>query len=205
MSPQISASSASTKATADESETEILDDEVDVRIYEIAILLPYPMAQKEEQQTIKEVENLFKEAGAREVSKDVWGRRGLAYPIGGHDEGNFIVYHQELDPAKVQEITTALRIVPGVSRHIIVKPPRGYRITRYSEGYEQWLKERESATEKTKREKEEDLEKRIAEKAKRQVKRVERAKTEAPLPEAVSKEEISKKLDELIADDSIEM
>jgi small subunit ribosomal protein S6 len=183
---------------------EELDDEAPARIYEIAVLLPYPMAQKEEHQTIKEIETIFKEAGAREVSKDVWGRRGLAYDIKGSEEGNFIVYHQEIDPVKIREIDTALRIVPGVLRHIVVTPPKGYRIVKYSESYEQWLKERESASEKSKREREEEIQQNIADKAKRQVKREKTAKAEAPV-EAVSKEEISKKLDKLISDDSIEI
>ncbi|MEK7563395.1 MAG: 30S ribosomal protein S6 [Patescibacteria group bacterium] len=184
-------------------EPEVLD-EADVRIYEVAVLLPYPMAQKEEHQTIKEIETIFKEAGAREVSKDVWGQRGLAYEIKGFNEGNFIVYHQEMDPGKLREIDTALRIVPGVLRHIMVKPPKGYKIVKYSETYEIWLKERESASEKSKREREEDIQKRIADKAKRQVKREKTAKAEAPV-EAVDKEELGKKLDKLISDDSIEI
>lgn len=184
--------------------SEELDTEATARIYEIAVLLPYPMAQKEEHQAIKEIETIFKEAGAREVSKDVWGQRGLAYDIKGHSEGNFIVYHQEIEPGKIREIDTALRIVPGVLRHIVVTPPKGYRIVKYSESYEVWLKERESASEKTKREREEDIQKRIADKAKRQVKREKTAKAEAPA-EAVNKEELGKKLDKLISDDSIEI
>ncbi|TSC97180.1 MAG: small subunit ribosomal protein S6 [Candidatus Peregrinibacteria bacterium Greene1014_49] len=183
---------------------ELLEDEADVRIYEIAVLLPYPMGQKEEQVAIKEIESIFKEAGAREVSKDVWGQRGLAYTIKGSNEGNFIIYHQEMDPAKIREMDTALRIVPGMLRHIIVTPPKGYRIVKYSETYEQWLKERESAGEKTKREREEEIQKSIADKAKRQVKREKTAKAEAPT-EVVSKEEIGKKLDKLISEDSIEI
>lgn len=185
-------------------DSEVTDNEATARIYEIAVLLPYPMGQKEQQQAVKEIENIFKEAGAREVSKDVWGQRGLAYPINGSSEGNFIIYHQEIDPSKVREIDTALRIVPGVLRHIVVTPPKGYRIVKYSESYEVWLKERESASEKTKREREEEIQKSIADKAKRQVKREKTAKAEAPT-EVVSKEEIGKKLDKLISDDSIEI
>jgi len=180
------------------------DTEVDVRVYEFAVLLPHPMGQKEQQQAMKEIDAIFKEAGAKEVSRDVWGQRGLAYPIEGHTEGNFVVYHQELDPAKVKEVDTALRIVPGVLRHIVVKPPKGYKIVKFSEAYTQWLKERESASEKTKREREAEIQERVADKAKRQVKRAERAKAEAPA-QAMSKEEVGKKLEEIISDDSLDI
>jgi small subunit ribosomal protein S6 len=176
----------------------------DVRIYEVAVLLPYPMGQKEEQQTIKEVENILREAGAQELSKDVWGRRGLAYPIRGSIEGNFVVYHVEMDPRKLQEVDKALRIVSGVLRHMTVKPPKGYEIVRYSVAYEEWMKTRVTLAEKAKREQEVELQKRVAEKAKRQVKRAERVKAEATEEkQEVSKEEIGKKLDELISDDSL--
>ena len=180
------------------------ETEVDARVYEFAVLLPYPMGQKEQQQAMKEIDAVFKEAGAKEVSRDVWCQRGLAYAIEGRSEGNFIIYHEEMDPAKVREVDTALRIVPGVLRHIVVKPPKGYKIVKFSETYGQWLKDRESAAEKTKREREVEIQERVAEKAKRQVKRTERAKSEAPA-ETMSKEEVGKKLDQLISDDSLDI
>lgn len=174
----------------------------DVRIYEFAVLLPYPMVQKEEQIAIKEIETVFKEAGAKEVSKDVWGRRGLAYPIEGHSEGNFIVYYQEMDPGKIREVDTALRIIPNVLRHIVVVPPEGYQIVKYSEAYQEWLKTRESASEKSKRNREEEIQKRVADRAKRQVKRTEQEKSDAPAA-SMDKAKLQQKLDEIISDDSL--
>lgn len=174
----------------------------DVRIYEFAVLLPYPMIQKEEQTAMKEIDAVFKEAGAKEVSKDIWGRRGLAYPIEGHTEGNFIVYYMEMDPLKVSEVDTALRIVPNVLRHIVVVPPVGYQVVKYSEAYEEWRKTRVTAAEKTKRDREEEIQKKVADRAKRQVKRTEQAKSEAPAA-SVDKAELTRKLDEIISDDSL--
>lgn len=178
-------------------------DAAEARLYEIAVLFPYPMGQKEEQQAIKEVENIFKEAGAKEVSKDVWGRRGLAYAIKGSTEGNFIIYHIEMSPEKMKEVNTAIRIVPGVLRHLMVKPPKGYQIVKYSAGFDQWMKTRESVEEIRKRERETELQQRVADQAMRKMKRTERTKTETPAGEAMSKEELGKKLDSLISDDSL--
>src|SRR5438874_124716 len=100
----------------------------DVRIYECCILYPYPLGQKEEAELLKEIEGLFADAGGKLVMKDAWGRRGLAYPIGGAVEGNYIVYYYELDPLKVKEIDGALRIMKNVDRHLLVKPPKNYQI-----------------------------------------------------------------------------
>jgi len=177
----------------------------DVRIYECALLYPYPFSQKEENELLKEVEGAFEEAGAKLVAKDKWGRRGLAFNIGGFNEGNFIIYHYEMDPAKVREVDQALRIQRGVLRHLLVKPPKHYQIVQYSELYEKWLKERESVEEVRAREKEEKVKERVAEKAKRAAKQVtERKKTETP--KAPAKEgEITSQIDKLISDDSLDL
>ena len=120
---------------------ELTSTSEDARVYEICVLLPYPLQQKEEDQVQKEVEKLLSEAGGKQIAKDVWGRRGLAFKIGGHNDGNFIVYHYELNPENIKELGENLRLVKDLLRHMIVKPPKGYQITKYSEEYEQWKKQ----------------------------------------------------------------
>lgn len=177
----------------------------DVRIYEVTILSPPNMHQKEEQQMTKEIEEVFAEAEAKFIEKDAWGKRGLAYRIGGHNEGNFIVYYFEIDPSRLREVDEALRIVPNVLRHLIVKPPKGYQIVKFSEEYEKWLKHRETDAERRKREKEEVLQKKVAEKAKRQAKRVEEQKKDATEPATpIEEEKLTKELEKIISDDELD-
>ncbi len=179
----------------------------DVRIYECCILYPYPFGQKEENELLKEVEGFFTEVGAKQVSKDKWGQRGLAFPIGGFSEGSFIVYHYEMDPLKLKEVDTQLRIAKGVLRHMFVKPPKNYQIIKYSEAYETWLKERENVQEKRSREREEKLKEQVARKAKRVAQRTtERKKEEVKQPAPKMGEGvIQEKLDKLISDDTFEL
>jgi small subunit ribosomal protein S6 len=180
----------------------------DTRVYECCILYPYPIGQKEENDLLKEIEGLFAEAGGKQVAKDKWGRRGLAYPVNGATEGNYIIYYYEMEPAKVAEIDTQLRIMKNVHRHLFVKPPKHYQIIQYSAAYEQWLKERESVDEKRSREREEKLKDVVARKAKRQVQRAEEVKKEhkEQKPAApMSGEALSQKLDKLVSDDSVEI
>jgi len=189
--------------------TEDLDDqETDVRLYECAILYPYPLSQKEEKEILDGVEDIFREAGAKEVAKDLWGRRGLAYPIKGHMEGSFAIYHLEIAPSRVKEINEALRIAHGVLRHILLKPPPGYQITKYSEGYEKWLKERETVEERREAEKGEELQRRVTEKAKRQAKRVEEEKKEKPPVKKITlieEDKFTEELEKLISDDDLDL
>jgi len=179
----------------------------DTRVYEICVLLPYPLSQKEEEQAQKEIEKLLSEASGKQIAKDAWGRRGLAYRIGGFDEGNFIVYHYELNPEQIKELDENLRIVKNVLRHMIVKPPKGYQIVQYSEQYEQWQKERVQAEETRKQHREEELKKKMLERQKRQTKRAAPKKeaVEEPTPKEEGREKLTAEIDKLIADDELEI
>lgn len=174
----------------------------DVRIYECAVLLAYPLTQKDEAALIKEVESYFTEAGAKQVSKDVWGRRGLAYPIKGSSEASVTIYYYEMDPLKVKEIDNNLKIAKGVLRHMFVKPPKGYQITKYGDKYEQWMKERESVDQKRARERQVKLEEQVAAKAKRRLKTTEKKSPERPVG-PISEQAISEGIDKLISDDTL--
>ncbi len=174
----------------------------DNRIYEVAVLYPYPMNQKEESDLQKGIEAIFDEFAAKQVFKDVWGRRGLAYKVGGFTEGTFIIYYYEVDPLKLKEIDQQLRILKGLLRHMIIKPPKKYQITPYAGRYEEWKTEEKVAGEKKAMEKEEKLKKQVVDKAKRQTKKEEKVEAPSkPMTEAVLTEE----LDKLISDKDIDI
>jgi len=175
-------------------------------IYEIAVLYPI-LAQKEEQALLKEVEGFFAEVGAKQIAKDAWGRRGLAYPVEGNMEGNFVIYYYEMEPARIKEVDNNLRIEKNVLRHLIVKPPKGYQIVKYSETYEQWLKERETVDQVRSREKEEKLKEQVAKKAKQQARRSDEQRKQETheVKKPMVEGELEKKLDKLISDDSLDI
>jgi len=187
------------------------------RIYEVCVLYPYPLSQKEDKDAQKSVEDLFAEAGGKQIAKDVWGRRGMAYKIGGYDEGVYVVYYYEMEPEKLKELDGALRITKHVLRHIVVKPPKNYQIVEYSKEYDKWLKDKEGEDDRKEAEKEEQLKKKMIEKQKRQTARAEKKEKEAAstkeAPAKKEKKETAKKddaeitaeIDKLIADDELEL
>ena len=178
----------------------------DNRVYELTILYPYPLSQKEESDLLKSIDSLFAEFGAIKMHEDKWGRRGLAYPIKGFDEGSYVVYYLELDPSKLKAMETQMRILPGLLRHLVVKPPKGYEVANFSESFETWKKESAEVGDKAKEAEEERLQKRVAEKAKRQVKRAAKKKEEVKEEAGhVEKKELDAKLDELISDDDLDL
>lgn len=177
------------------------NDDDESRIYEIAVLYPYPMNQKEESALQKSIEEIFATAGAKQIMKDVWGRRGLAYKIGGYSEGSFIIYYYEIDPSKIKEIDTELRILKGMLRHMIVKPPKNYQVAAYADHYAKWKDQEKLMQEKAVMDKEERLKKQVVEKAKRVNKKEEPEVKAAPMTGAA----ITEELDKLISDKDLEI
>ncbi|MFH0770859.1 MAG: 30S ribosomal protein S6 [Candidatus Peregrinibacteria bacterium] len=175
------------------------------RIYELCVLYPYPLQQKEEQDVLKAIEHIFSEAGAVQITKDIWGRRGLAYAIKGSTEGCFVVYHYEVDPTKIREIDEAIRITPNVLRHLLIKPPKGYQVVAYSEQFNEWQKQKGEADIRLEKAKEEKLQKAVAEKAKRQLKRTEEKKVQEAPKTAHFEGELDKEIEKLISDDQINL
>lgn len=172
----------------------------DARIYECAVLYPYPMNQKEESDLLKGVEEIFKEAEAKVLLKDAWGQRGLAYKVGGFEDGNFVIYYLEMDPSALKEVDTQLRILKGMLRHMIIKPPKKYVIAPMADNLQKWKEQSRMEGEARAAAKEEKLKKQVVEKAKRATK-----------PKKVAEEKaaptgtISEGLDKLISDKDLEI
>lgn len=174
----------------------------DTRVYEICVLYPYPLSQKEESALLKSVEALCEENGGKLISKDAWGRRGLAYAIGGYNEGCYVIYYYEFAPAALKELDRNLRILPGVLRHLIVKPPKNYEIVMYAEKFQDWTKHKQDEVEREKQEKEDRLKKRVLDKQKMQAKRGS-AKKKDEKPVAREEGRIGTEIDKLISDDDL--
>lgn len=170
----------------------------DVRVYETCILYPYPLTQKEEAHLLKEIDAAFAEVHAKELHKDKWGRRGLAYTIEDHDQGNFLIMYHEMEPKVLKELDTNLKLIQGIMRHMIVKPPKNYEVVDFSEGFDEWQQDKVVAEDTRKKEKEETLKKRMLEKQKTSNKP---AKKE--VAKKVDKAKISDDIDNLIASDDL--
>ncbi len=57
-----------------------------------------------------------------EVSKvDIWGRRRLAYPIKRFTEGDYVLTQFMLEPERVRELESGLKLNEDVIRHLVVR------------------------------------------------------------------------------------
>lgn len=189
--------------------TQLVPSSEDTRIYEVAILYPYPMVQKEEQLLLKDFTRLLEEAGAKEVSRDVWGRRGLAYPIKGSTEATVLILYVDMEPKKLKEFDQQLKITKGVLRHLIVKPPKRYQLVSYAKAFDEWQTYKKTAGERAAQEKEEQLKQKVLEKAKRQTKRATDTRAAAKKSDApaapIKGATLDAQLDKLISNDDLNL
>ena len=120
-----------------------------MRHYEVAIVL-HPDLEIDLENVLKKVEKIFTDLGAKVNKKDNWGKKKLAYKINKQDWGIYVFYELEIDPAKVREINSRLRITEEVIRYLIVsvedikylKKPNKQPITKKSESKDKNIKEK---------------------------------------------------------------
>ncbi|MCX7678428.1 MAG: 30S ribosomal protein S6 [Spirochaetes bacterium] len=67
------------------------------------------------------VEKIFQKHGANIKSVNEWGRRKLAYPIDRNVEGFYLIYHIEVAPEGVKNLTSEFRLMIDILRFLFVK------------------------------------------------------------------------------------
>ncbi|MDR3265820.1 MAG: 30S ribosomal protein S6 [Synergistaceae bacterium] len=89
-----------------------------MRHYEMMALLDAePEDPKEE---IEKIEEVVRNLGGVIVRTDVWGKRRLAYPIRKKNEGIYVLFNFNLEPAQTFELKRVLGLRPNIYRQIII-------------------------------------------------------------------------------------
>jgi small subunit ribosomal protein S6 len=92
-----------------------------LRDYEIVVILSPEVGDDVINESLERLNQHISGRGGEVVDVNHWGRRRLAYPIGRHFEGNYVVSQFKLDPSEVPNLEGTLRISEEVIRHLIVK------------------------------------------------------------------------------------
>ncbi len=67
------------------------------------------------------IASLATQRGGTVDSVDVWGRKRLAYPIGRHRDGTYVLSRLHLPPTAAADIERALKLTESVIRHLLVR------------------------------------------------------------------------------------
>ena len=88
--------------------------------YELMLTLKPSLPENVRISVLSKVENLINEVGLSMVSKDVWGKRYLAYPVKKHKEGYYVLYNLEegkkFASKDIARLTKSLNVTSEVIR-----------------------------------------------------------------------------------------
>ncbi len=92
-----------------------------MRPYEMMVIVDPELGDDGIQAQKEELEAWIKEGGGQITDVDEWGRRKFAYPIKKRQEGYYVIYYFDADPAFTLTLRKKLELAKGVLRHMILR------------------------------------------------------------------------------------
>jgi small subunit ribosomal protein S6 len=94
-----------------------------LRDYEILYIVRPELDEEQLGKAVGTIETLIQNLGGEAQKTDVWGRRRLAYEVAHLREGQYVLTDFRLDPERVNEMETTIKISETVFRHLITRKP----------------------------------------------------------------------------------
>ena len=92
-----------------------------LRKYESVVILDPELSEQEAEAEANSIADLIKENGGEVQTKDIWGRRPLAYRINRKDYGIYVLYVFESPTGFNTVLDRQLKLKEKVLRHLIVQ------------------------------------------------------------------------------------
>ena len=94
-----------------------------MRDYEVLYIVRADVDDDKVQDAVKRVNTLIERSGGSAERTNLWGKRKLAYEVKHQKEGSYVLQDFQLDPDRVPELESSLKITEEVLRHLIVRKP----------------------------------------------------------------------------------
>lgn len=94
-----------------------------MRDYEVLYIVRADLDDDKVQDAVKRVNTLIERSGGTPERTNVWGKRKLAYEVKHQNEGAYVLQDFKLDPERISELESSLKITEEVMRHLIVRKP----------------------------------------------------------------------------------
>lgn len=91
------------------------------RTYEILFIADPNLSEPDVDTLAAQVQGYIEKEGGRVTKVEKWGKKRLAYVVGKHREGYYILSVLEGGPALVKEVERRLRVTDGVIRFMTVR------------------------------------------------------------------------------------
>ena len=92
-----------------------------MRDYELMVVLDSNLDEAQTEAASTRITTLVTQRGGTIQNTDAWGKRRLAYPIGRHRDGTYILMHLQMAPTLAAEVERTLKLMESVIRHLIVR------------------------------------------------------------------------------------
>ncbi len=92
-----------------------------MRGYELMYILEPTLDEEATKALVGQIEEFIGNQGATVESTDPWGKRRLAYKIGKHREGYYVLSRLQAEAESVSEFERRLRVTAGVLRFLTVR------------------------------------------------------------------------------------
>ncbi|MFQ5791085.1 MAG: 30S ribosomal protein S6 [Acidobacteriota bacterium] len=92
-----------------------------MRGYELMYIVDPTLDEQASKALISQIEDFMTKQGVNVEGTDPWGKRRLAYRIGKHWEGTYVLSRIQAEPHSVAEVERRLRVMDGVLRFITVR------------------------------------------------------------------------------------
>ena len=94
-----------------------------MRDYEILYIVRPDLEEDKVQDIVKRINSLIGRSGGSSEQTSLWGKRKLAYEVKHEKEGAYVLQDFKIEPERVPELESALKITEDVLRHLIVRKP----------------------------------------------------------------------------------
>jgi len=91
------------------------------RVYEILFIADPNLGEPEVDALTAQVQGFVEKEGGRIQKTEKWGKKRLAYSVGRHREGYYVLVVAEGGGALVHEVERRLRVMDGVVRYLAVR------------------------------------------------------------------------------------
>jgi small subunit ribosomal protein S6 len=92
-----------------------------VRDYELMIVLDPNLDEEALEAATNRVQSVVSQRGGTVNGVESWGRRRLAYPIGRHRDGTYVLLRFQARPEATAEVERALKLMESVVRYLVVR------------------------------------------------------------------------------------
>jgi len=91
------------------------------RVYEILFIADPNLGEPEVDALTTQIQGYAEKEGAQIQKVEKWGKKRLAYPVGRHREGSYVLLVVEGQGAIVKEVERRIKVTDGVVRHLTVR------------------------------------------------------------------------------------